>query len=58
MPNMDGIVVIKEAQKSVGTGESGGASWTDGGVDVDVRIAREDMERLREDLSLLPTCGL
>lgn len=53
MPSMDGIVVVKEGA-GPGRCGNGGGGWTENGVDVDVRIGREDMERLLDDAMLLP----
>lgn len=49
VPDMDGIVLIKEA----GAVEKG-MSWTERGVDISVRLRREDMERLIRDPLLSP----
>ena len=49
VPDMDGIVLIKEA----GAVEKG-MSWTERGVDISVRLRREDMERLIRDPWLSP----
>ncbi|RJE26341.1 transferase family [Aspergillus sclerotialis] len=49
VPDMDGIVLIKEAGAL-----DRGMSWTERGVDVSIRLRREDMERLLRDPLLLP----
>jgi hypothetical protein len=55
VPNLDGIVLIKEAPPSSGEFVSGARpSWTDSGVDISVHICTEDIERLRKDPLLLP----
>ncbi|KAI9166506.1 transferase [Paramyrothecium foliicola] len=55
IPDTDGVVLIKEAPASkAGSGTPG--SWTENGVDVSVRIQKDDMERLLKDPLLLPSC--
>ncbi|KAH6622418.1 transferase [Boeremia exigua] len=55
VPNLDGIVLIKEAPPTSGESSSGSRpSWTDNGVDVSVHICTEAMERLLKDPLLLP----
>ncbi|KAI8932673.1 hypothetical protein NX059_010167 [Plenodomus lindquistii] len=55
MPNLDGMILIKEAPPSSGEFLSGcRPSWTDSGVDISVHIYAEDMDRLLEDPLLLP----
>ncbi|KAK2596131.1 hypothetical protein QQS21_006408 [Conoideocrella luteorostrata] len=55
MPNMDGIVVIKEAPPhDHANSREKSQSWTDEGVDVSVHIEEEAMKRLLEDSLLLP----
>jgi hypothetical protein len=55
VPDMDGMVLIKEAPPPPGRGEGiGKPAWTDHGVDVSVHLRREDMERLLRDPELLP----
>lgn len=58
MPNLDGIVFIKEAPPSSGGFVSASRpSWTSDGVDIGINIKTEDMERLLKDPLLLPSCS-
>ncbi|ATY60297.1 transferase family [Cordyceps militaris] len=57
VPDMDGIVVIKEAPPIVAA-EAPDTSWTRSGVDVSIRIRAEDMERLLADPLLFPSFPL
>lgn len=53
VPNMDGVMIVKEAPPKKGQDESK-PSWTDNGVDVSVHIRDQDMERLVNDPYLFP----
>ncbi|KAJ5172677.1 transferase family protein [Penicillium capsulatum] len=54
MPNMDGLVVIKDAPPMSKPQGSGTQAWTEHGVDVSIHIRTEDMQRLIRDPLLLP----
>jgi len=54
VPDLDGLLVIKEAPPSVVGSATGGSNWTENGVDISIRIRAEDMERLIRDPLLLP----
>lgn len=59
VPDMDGIVLIKEAPPLgvSGSGSGSGKGWTENGVDIFVQIRTEDMHRLIRDPLLLPDLG-
>lgn len=56
VPDMDGLVSIKEAPPRPGHGDvsDGKSAWTDHGVDISVALNAEDMKRLLTDPLLLP----
>lgn len=54
IPDLDGIVEIREAPPGDKVGGSPQGSWTDHGVDISIQICAEDMERLRRDPLLFP----
>lgn len=54
MPNMDGLVVIKDAPPKAKPVDSGNCAWTEHGVDIAIHIRAEDMQRLIRDPLLLP----
>lgn len=58
-PNMDGVIVIKEAppkkaRSDASNGNGSKRSWTDHGVDISVHIRDQDMEQLLKDPYLSP----
>lgn len=58
MPNMDGLVVIKDAPPVSKPEGSGVHTWTEHGVDVAIHVRTEDMQRLIRDPLLLPQVSL
>ncbi|KAK3332786.1 transferase family protein [Cercophora scortea] len=57
VPDMDGIVLIKEAPPILASATSDSKpTWTDNGVDISVYLRAHDMERFLKDSALLPVC--
>lgn len=54
VPNLDGLVLVKEAPASGEEYLPDKPAWTDNGVDISVALRAEDMERLLRDPLLLP----
>ncbi|KAF7553399.1 hypothetical protein G7Z17_g3629 [Cylindrodendrum hubeiense] len=54
VPNMDGVILIKEAPPSRDVSSASPQSWTENGVDVAIHICQDDMQRLLQDPLLLP----
>lgn len=54
IPDLDGIVEIREAPPCNKVGGFRQGSWTDNGVDISIQICAEDMEMLKRDPFLFP----
>lgn len=55
VPDLDGLVLIKEAPPNSKHSSAASSSWTAHGVDVSIRIREEDVNRLLADPQLYPS---